>query len=363
MKPKIGVLNSGGDCAGLNAVISAIVKNGYHQYDFVGIHRGLEGLLETNNTMELTRETVRGIAHIGGTILYTTNKGKMGGKHQDGKVKTIDPEDVQKAMNRYHELGLEALIVIGGDGSLSAAMQLQQAGMNIVGVPKTIDNDLKATYRTFGFESAVEIVTESLDRIHTTARSHERIMIVEVMGRNAGWIGLHGGIAGGADVILIPEIPFSYQKILEVVQGRADRGRHETVIVVSEGAVSADGSGPVYQSADPSQKQGEFKLGGISERISAYLSEYFPRFENRVTVLGHLQRGGSPTSDDRILSFLYGSYAMEMVRAGEFGRMVSYDGTSLSSIPLAEAVDGIRLVDIKSDLVRLARKAEISFGD
>ena len=363
MKPKIGILNSGGDCAGLNAVIASIVKSGSDEYDFIGIDKGLEGLVEEGTDRPLTREDVRGIAHVGGTILFTTNKGVMGGKNKDGQVKQLDPENVAKAQDKFAQLGLHALIVIGGDGSLTSAMQLADSGLNIVGVPKTIDNDLKATYRTFGFESAVEIVTESLDRIHTTARSHRRIMIVEVMGRHAGWIGLHGGIAGNADAILIPEIPFSYRRVVELVKRRAESGRDETIIVVSEGAISQDEPGPVYMEQNMQETEGEYRLGGVAEKISAHLSLELPEYENRCLTLGHVQRGGSPTSDDRILGFMYGAQALRLVKEGKFGHMVSWDGNSLDSVPLAQAVEDLNTIDPDYFLVKMARDVGISFGD
>lgn len=361
MKPNIGVLNSGGDCAGLNAVISAIVKGGGDEFDFIGINYGLEGLIQEGTERPLTREDVRGIAHTGGTILTTTNKGEMGGKTKEGEVKTLDPSVIQRALQKYNGLGLQALIVIGGDGSLTSAMQLSEAGMNIVGVPKTIDNDLKATKRTFGFESAVEIVTESLDRIHTTAKSHERIMIVEVMGRHAGWIALHGGVAGGADVILIPELPFSYQNLVNVIKERDARGRRDTVIVVSEGAMCVDTGGPVYEQTDPSQTQGEYKLGGIAHQISDRLSRELPEHDNRYLTLGHVQRGGAPTSDDRVMAFMYGSYALQMVREHKFGQMATWDGKDLGAVPISEAVDGLKLVEPDNLLLNMARGAGIQF--
>lgn len=363
MRPKVGILNSGGDCAGLNGVISAIVKSGYSYYDFVGIDRGLEGLIEEGTDRPLTYEDVRGIAHLGGTILKTTNKGRMGGKNKDGQVKILDPSDINLAKERINRLGLEAVIVIGGDGSLTSAMQLSDAGINIVGVPKTIDNDLRATERTFGFESAVEIVTESLDRIHTTARSHERIMIVEVMGRHAGWIALHGGLAGGADIILIPELPFHYNKLVEVIRERERRDRKDTVIVVAEGAISADSSGAVYKLTDNSSTNGEYQLGGIAEMVSKYLTENLPDRENRYLTLGHVQRGGSPTSDDRVLAFMYGSYALQMVREKRFGEMVSWNGHELGSVPLRESVESLKLIDRNHFLVQMAKSSGIYFCD
>lgn len=359
---KIGVLNSGGDCAGLNAVIAAIVKTGYHEYEFVGFNKGLDGLLDDGTEIDLTRERVRGISHLGGTILTTVNKGRMNAKIEGGKVVGLDPDVVKEAKAKFDKLGLEGLIVIGGDGTLSSAYQLSKAGIPIVGVPKTIDNDIRATEKTFGFDSAIEVVIEALDRIHTTATSHNRIMIVEVMGRNAGWIALHAGLAGGADVILIPEIKFSYHKVAEVLKQRQEKGSNEAVVVVAEGAMPSEESGPIYKQHSAS---GEHKLGGIAERLSKFLTAEIPNFENRYVVLGHVQRGGSPTADDRILGFMYGAHALEQVRQNNYGVLVTWDGSKLGTVPLSEVVSGtgIKEVDPQGDLVKMARQAEISFGD
>lgn len=360
---KIGILNGGGDVQPLNAVISSIVKSGVHDgHEFIGFEKGWEGVLSPMLYRTLDQKAVRGISHVGGTILGTVNKGRFAAKVGAGDKNKIDDEILNQARANLEKVGVEALIVIGGDGTLSGALQLAEKGVNIVGVPKTIDNDLKSTDKTFGFSTAVDIATEALDRIHTTATSHDRVIFVEVMGRHAGWIALNSGLAGGADMILLPEMPFDYKKIVEFLRMRKETGYRSSVVVVAEGATSKEGFFVTLEPAESTQKQ-EIKLGGISNTIIHNIEKMAPgEFELRNTVLGHVQRGGTPNSEDRILAKQYGVAAMEAAVNGDYGKMVSIRDGKIVLVPIAEAVAQLKLVTPDCLEVHTAKKIGVFFG-
>lgn len=357
-KKRIGILTSGGDCPGLNAVLRATVRAADKLgWEVIGFRDGFEGLLPPGNYMHLDRRATSGIMHLGGTILGTVNKGHFVAKVGAGDRAVIPPEIIDGARQTFKALGLHALITIGGDGSLTTALQLHEEGFPVVGVPKTIDNDLEATAMTFGFDSAVECVGDALDRLHTTATSHKRVMVLEVMGRHAGWIALHGGLAGGADVILIPEIPFEHEKIAAEVIRRDREGAKSTMIVVAEGASAKDSSQLRHQTGS-----GEHRLGGIGELVAREVGERTGK-EVRTCVLGHLQRGGAPTTLDRILGTRFGVKAVQLVAEGKFGSMVSYQNYLTLDVPISHAVHKLRRVSPDSQMVQTARAVEISFGD
>ena len=356
---RIGVLTSGGDCPGLNAVLRGVTKAaGKLGWQVIGFKDGFEGLLPPSQYMILDRSKTSGIMQLGGTILGTTNRGHFIGKVGAGQKARIPADTIEKARQTLAELEIEGLIVIGGDGSLSTALQLYEAGFPVIGVPKTIDNDLEATSMTFGFFSAVECVTEAADRLHSTAISHKRIMVLEVMGRHVGWIALFGGMAGGADIILMPEIPFTWEKIAEVIRQRDADGYLSTMIVVAEGASPKDGETLVYQ---PSAI-GENRLGGIGEMVSREVAERTGK-ETRCCVLGHLQRGGAPTTLDRLLGTRFGVHAVQLISEGKFGMMVSYRDDQTLDVPIADAVHHLRFVDPNYQMLKTAREIGISFGD
>lgn len=334
MNKRIGIINSGGDCAGLNAVIAAVVKRGTSEgYGFVGFQRGWEGLLD-NQYIELTLDKVRGISHLGGTILHTTNKGRFAGKAGAGDVHKIPPEIIDQAAHNAKELHLDGLIVIGGDGTLSGALQLFEAGVPIVGVPKSIDNDLFGTDTTFGFSSAVDVAVDAIDKIHTTATSHGRVFLVECMGRHTGWISLYAGLAGNASAILLPEFDLSIHDLSTFLKKRM-QSRGFAIVVVAEGiAVSHTGVGPA-----------EFKLKDASENVMAALEAESPgEFEMRNVVLGHIQRGGNPNSDDRILAKRYGVAAFEAFVAEKYGQMVRLNGGEIQTVGIEEATGTLKKV-------------------
>jgi 6-phosphofructokinase 1 len=341
-------------------VIRAVVKAAAHEgIETVGILDGFEGLIE-NKWRVLTPGDVTGILPRGGTILGTTNRANPFhfAVEEAGQIVYRDLTD--QVLANYRAIGLDALVVIGGDGSLTIAKELESKGVRVVGIPKTIDNDLSATDQTFGFDTALVTATEALDKLHTTAESHHRVMVLEVMGRYAGWIALEAGIAGGADVILIPEIPFTIDAVARKILDRRDRGKLFSIVVVAEGAKEVDGEMVVQKviatSADP------IRLGGIGARVGDKL-EAATGMETRVTVLGHLQRGGSPTPFDRILGTRYGAHAVRLLVRGESGRMVCLKGTGVASVPLEEAIGEMRQVARDGDLVAAARSVGISFGD
>jgi phosphofructokinase-like protein len=358
MKTRIGVLTSGGDCPGLNAVLRGVVlaaeKLGW---EVVGFHDGFEGLLPPGDYVVLDRKSTEGIMALGGTILGTTNRGHFIAKVGAGDRAIVASEVISRAKKILDDLHVKALVIVGGDGSMTTAMQMQEADINCIGVPKTIDNDIEATAMTFGFDSAVAEVMDACDRLHTTATSHKRVMVVEVMGRHAGWIALHGGVAGGADIILIPEIPFDYDKIARAVKKRDAAGRLDSLVVVAEGARPKDG-----QQIKRDIEGGEFKLGGIGDLVAREIAERTGK-ETRACVLGHLQRGGPPTTLDRILGTRFGVKAVQLANEGHFGSMVSYQNYQVRHVPIADAVNRLRLVPPQGEMVQTARDVDISFGD
>lgn len=358
---RIGVLTGGGDCPGLNAVIRAVVKTAIHKYNLevIGFLDGFGGLIQ-NMAKRLDMGAVSGILPRGGTILGTTNRDNPF-KYpvmKDGERVYVDMSG--QIMDNLKEMGIDALVVIGGDGSLSIAREFLEKGLPVVGVPKTIDNDLSATDTTFGFDTAVVTATEALDKLHTTAESHHRVMVLEVMGRYAGWIALHSGVAGGADVILIPEIPYRIENVCRKIVGRKVQGKKFSIVVVAEGAKPEGGEMVVQKiiedSADP------IRLGGIGNVIGTEI-EKNTGMETRVTVLGHLQRGGSPTAFDRLLATRYGAYAVHTLMAGKFGEMVCLHGTNIESVPIVDAVKELRRVPPQGDIVTAAKSVGVGFGD
>lgn len=355
---RIGILNSGGDCPGLNAVIHGVVgaasKLGY---EVIGFRDGFEGLLPPGDYVQLDPADTVGIMKLGGTILGTTNKSHFAAKIGTDNLKEIADRVVELTRETLDDLEIKALIVVGGDGSLGTALHLFNAGFPVIGVPKTIDNDLQATAMTFGFDSAVACVVDALDRLHTTAVSHKRVMVVEVMGRSAGWIALWGGIAGGANVVLIPEIEFSLEKVAETIKERELKGHHSTMIVVAEGASLPDGDLITKDECDNS-----VRLGGIGDVIADRISALTGK-ETRACTLGHLQRGGAPTSLDRILGARFGVKAVELAAESKFGRMVSYQSYHVGSVTIEEAVHKVRTVDPDGEVVNTARAIGISMGD
>ena len=360
---RIAVLTGGGDCPGLNAVIRAVTKTAVNDYgwDVLGIEDGFEGLIQPGKVRSLGLPDVRGILPRGGTILGTTNRANPFAyrvRGSDGKKVEYDVS--ADVLQRLDVLGIQTLIVIGGDGSLHIANQLAGMGARIVGVPKTIDNDIGQTDVTFGFDTAVATATEAIDRLHTTAESHHRVMILEVMGRNAGWIAMQAGIAGGADAILIPEIPYDVQCVIEMIKARKRRGTRFSIIVVAEGAFPT-GGGPVYQSEGYVDKA-LLRLGGIGEDLGIELAGRL-ELEVRVTVLGHVQRGGTPTSFDRVLATRFGSEAVRLAAAGQWGHMVSLRGERIVPVPIADAIREAKRVPLDGDLIRTARSLGLCLGD
>ncbi|MGE4358060.1 MAG: 6-phosphofructokinase [Candidatus Omnitrophota bacterium] len=330
---RIGILTGGGDCPGLNPVIRAVVRKAINEgHEVIGIKNGWKGLIE-KDVIPLNLNSISGILPKGGTILGTsrTNPYKK-------------PEDVKKVIENYKELGLDALVAVGGEDTLGVANKLAKEGLNIVGVPKTIDNDLSATDYTFGFDTAVNIATECIDRLHTTAESHHRIIVVEVMGRHAGWIAVEAGIAGGADVILIPEVPINVEEVCSLIKRRHSRGKTFSIIVVAEGARFAEGQ--IVTQEEKVDEFGHVRLGGVGELLGKIIEEK-TGFETRVAVLGHLQRGGTPTAFDRVLGTRFGVKAVELVMKKEFGKMVSLQGNKIISVPLERAVEKLKTVDME----------------
>lgn len=357
---RIGVLTGGGDCPGLNAVIRGVTKPAQdYGMSVLGILDGFEGLVE-GKARELKDEDVSGILARGGTILGSSNKGDP--FHWPIQTaKKIDIVDKSlAALNNYRSWNLDALIAIGGDGTMHICHKMAQMGINIVGVPKTIDNDLDATDLTFGHDSAVYVVSMALDRLHTTASSHHRVIVVEVMGRYAGWIALNGGLAGGADIILIPEIPFSWDSIYAKIRQRELRGKKFSLVCVSEGAKPVGGE-MVIKRHDIKRHDSKV-LGGIGQVVADKIQENTDR-ETRVTVLGHLQRGGSPTPYDRILSTKFGAFAIELAAKKKFGRMVALKGTEIKNVLIENAIERQKLVKPDNQAVKAARAVGISFGD
>ncbi|MCI0488114.1 MAG: 6-phosphofructokinase [Blastocatellia bacterium] len=356
---RIGVLTGGGDAPGLNAVIRAVVKTATRVYgwEVVGIEDGFEGLLGETRTLPLDANAVRGLLPRGGTILGTVNRGHFTTSIVNDQIVKNEPA-FQEAVRNIERLGLDALVVIGGEGSQTIAYAMSKMNVPVVGVPKTIDNDLTGTDLTFGFDTALDIATEAIDRLHTTAESHDRVLFVEVMGRHAGWIALQSGVAGGADVILIPEIPFYAEKAAAKVLEREGQGRAFSIIVVAEGAKPAGGK-EVYQDAGGSDRAP--RLGGIAEQVADEIARITDK-DCRVVVLGHLQRGGTPTAFDRMLASCYGSAAVRAIANGKFANMVAWSCNNLIIVPLEECVKTIKSVPPDHYLIGVARDLGISFA-
>ena len=358
---RIAISTGGGDAPGLNAVIRAVVLSALSRsWEVLGIKRGFGGLLGEDDVVSLTRESVRGIAHLGGTILRTTNRGnpfKWPRKKPDGTFEEVDRSDELIANAR--QMGIDALIAIGGDGSLAIADQLSEKGMCIVGVPKTIDNDVAGTITTFGFDTAVNTALEAIDRLHTTAESHDRVIIIEVMGRHAGFIALHAGLAGTADVILIPEIPFDLTRVCDKIVARDRAGRRFSIVVVAEGAMPKGGAESIMGPSMPGQDR---RVGGLAGRLAYEIQQHTGK-ETRSLVLGHIQRGGMPTGYDRLLATRFGGAAVRTVEAKKWGHMVALQSPHIVSIPLKEALRVAKRVELDHDVVRTARETGISFGD
>lgn len=358
---RIGVLTSGGDCPGLNAVIRGVVKSAEQLgYECVGFLRGYEGLVDPVTYIPLNKQNTSGILSLGGTMLGSTNKGRFAATVGVHDRVNLDPALLDAVECTLRQLNICGLVCVGGDGSLAVAQQFHERGIPVVGVPKTIDNDLSATAFTFGFDSAVTCATDALDRLKTTAQSHERVMVLEVMGRHAGWIALFAGIAGGGDVILIPEIPWSFEHICHKILERDRRGKRFTLIVAAEGAIWPDGGMVVHD--ERNENRGQVRLGGIGGRIAKEIEHRLHR-ETRVCVLGHLQRGGAPTTFDRVLATQFGAHAVRLVWEGRLGEMVCYHPPHITSVPIIEAVNHLSTVDPESSAVQAARALGISFGD
>ena len=360
MPDRIGILTGGGDCPGLNAVIRAVVKSATRLgWETLGFINGYEGLLAPVKYRILNHLEMGALLKEGGTVLGTTNRGRFCAKKGHGEATGIPKEVLDEAKHTFDTLGLKALICVGGDGSLSIAQQLFEHGIPVVGVPKTIDNDLEATVITFGFDSAVACATDALDRLHTTAASHNRVMVLEVMGRYAGWIAAHAGIAGGGDIILIPEIPFNYDSICRKIAEREANGRTFTLIVAAEGARARGGE---FVSKEAAAKDHETRLGGIGAVVAAEVEKRTGK-ETRVVVLGHLQRGGGPTTFDRLLCTRFGARAVQMIVDQKFGHMVALHPPDTVAVKITDAIGKLRTVPPNGDIVSTGRALGISWGD
>ncbi len=359
LKPKrIALVTGGGDCPGLNAVIRAVVKGALnHGWEVYGIERGFEGLLHKGRVRKMDAGDVRGIAHLGGTILGTTNRGNPFNFtiKKQGKETVVDLS--QQIADRFFDMGFDALVTIGGDGTLQIAQQLARLGLPIIGVPKTIDNDLAATEVSFGFNTAVTTATEAIDKLHATAKSHERVMVVELMGHYSGWIALYAGIAGGADVILIPEIPFDLKAVARKIQDRWRRQRRFAIVVAAEGAKATGGAHFMTL-----RETGHERLGGVAEFVAREIHRLTKR-ETRSLVLGHLQRGGQPTTTDRLLATRFGAAAVRAIERGEQNVMMALQSQKIITVPLEQAISETKFVPLDSDIVLSARDLGISFGD
>jgi 6-phosphofructokinase 1 len=358
---RIGINTGGGDAPGLNAVIAAVVRGALHRgWEVVGILDGYAGLFDTSKIMQLDRRSVRGIGHLGGTILGTSNRGsplEFPMPTADGGVQVVDRSD--EVLRNFERLGLDALVAVGGDGSMRIAKALADKGLPIVGVPKTIDNDLNGTVTTFGFDTAVTVATEAIGRLHSTAEAHRRVFTVEVMGRYAGWIALHAGIAGGADAILMPEIPFDLDSVCRKISDREAHGRHFSIVVVAEGAKPVDGE---MVTKGPKELGREVLLGGVGEQLARSIQEQTGK-ETRCVVLGHLQRGGRPTARDRLIALRFGAAAVRVVARGESSVMVALDPPDIRTVPLEVATARMKSVPLDGDTVAAAREMGICLGD
>ncbi|BAK81626.1 6-phosphofructokinase [Candidatus Arthromitus sp. SFB-rat-Yit] len=359
---KIAILTGGGDCPGLNAVIRAVTKTAILEYGYevIGYRFGYRGLYN-NDYMNLDISAVDNILHKGGTILWSSNKDNLFDYvvEEDGQKVKKDVSDV--AIENIKKENVDALVIVGGDGTLTSARDFARKGVNVVGVPKTIDNDLGSTDFTFGFNTAIGIVTDCLDRLHTTAESHHRILIAEVMGRNAGWIALHSGIAGDAHIILIPEIPYSLDKIIEKINERKAKGYKYTLIVVSEGAKSISGETVIAKVVEDSPDP--IRFGGIANKLASDLEKKISDQEVRSTILGHIQRGGNTSTYDRVLSTRYGAAAARLIYEGKFGNMVCLNGDEISYIKLEDVIGNEKFVNPDHELVKISRSMGIGFGD
>lgn len=355
----IGIVNSGGDCAGINTVIaSAVIAGSRLGYNFIGFELGWEGLID-RKYMHIGLEEAGRIQNLGGTVLHTTNRGRFAAKVGQGEKKVIDPEILRACKDSLDALNVDGLLVIGGDGTLSGALQLAETGVKMVGIPKSIDNDLYATDQTFGFATAVEVAVDAIDKIQTTAFSHNRIFLVECMGRNAGWLSLYAGLAAGADAILLPEFPTSMEDIVAFLRHRRDNHRNSTIIVVSE-AFEIDGK-PVIRSSDATN---EVIFSGISGELMRRVEQLAPNeFEMRNVVLGHTQRGGSPSATDRILSKRFGTRALEAYHNGLYGYMVALQNDKIVPVKIEDAVNQLKLVTRGDKIYEAARQTSIFLGD
>ncbi len=359
---RIGILTGGGDCSGLNAVIRGVTRTAIIQHGakVIGIEQGFDGLI-FNRTQELTTQNTRDILPLGGTILGTTNKGNPFSYREIDETGRIQEHDYsEKALDNFRKLGLDCLFVVGGDGTLQIAYKLFELGIPVIGIPKTIDNDLEGTDYTFGFQTAVQVACDALDRLQTTGRSHQRVMILEVMGRSAGWIALESGIAGGAHIILIPEIPYNADKVLEKIKLREAGGHPYSVIVVAEGAKERDGTEVTLESAS-TRLQGVVQYGGVGNYLAGKISEQID-LEVRCTVLGHTQRGGTPNCFDRVLGTRLGTHAVESAAQGEFGHMVALKTPEVALVPLKSLAGIVRKVPPTSQLIQCAEAIGISLG-
>ena len=364
MKPhqtkKIGILTGGGDCPGLNAVIRAVTKSAIenHGWEVFGIEDGYAGLIEKRGH-ELTQAQVSGILTLGGTILGTSNRADPFRVPVAKGKKIVFEDHSDQAIEHFRQWGLDVLVAVGGDGTLSISNQLCKKGVPVVGIPKTIDNDLSGTDYTFGFHTAVSICTEAIDRLHTTAAAHHRVMILEVMGRNAGWIALHSGSAGGADIILIPEVPYSMVAVCKAVKKRAQHGKKFSLIVAAEGA--KEKGGHVIQKKSDLKNPYPVKLGGVGRYLEEQL-EKLTGLETRSATLGHIQRGGSPVPEDRNLGTLFGTHAVELIHQQKWAHMVCVQGSAIKSIPIEQAVSKLKTVTPDNPIVVASEAIGISFG-
>ena len=358
---RIAINTGGGDAPGLNAVIRAATLGARGRgWDVIGIRKGYTGLLDTSRIMQLDAGAVRGITHLGGTILGTTNRGhpfEFPRETAEGEIKLVDRSD--EVLENARRLGIDALIAIGGDGSMDIAHRLAQKGLPVVGVPKTIDNDLDGTVVTFGFDTAVTVATGAIGRLHSTAEAHERVFTVEVMGRYAGWIALHAGIAGGADAILIPEIPYDIDAVCRKIQDREARGRRFSIVVVAEGAKPKDGAITTKRDARPG---GQVLLGGVADQLAHEIENRTGK-ETRSVVLGHLQRGGRPTPYDRLLALRFGAAAVRVIADGKRDVMVALDPPNVLTVPLADATRRMKTVPLDGDTICTAREIGLCLGD
>jgi ATP-dependent phosphofructokinase / diphosphate-dependent phosphofructokinase len=355
---RVALSTGGGDAPGLNAVIRAVVKSAHnHGIACLGLEDSFDGLIEPNRHRVLTPKDVTGILRVGGTILGTVNRGNpflYPIETSDGKR-----DYSQRCIDMFHQLGLDGLVVIGGDGTLAIAHEFAKRGIPLVGVPKTIDNDIVETTNCFGFDTAVSFATDAIDRLHTTAEAHHRVMVAEVMGRYAGWIALHAGVAGGADAILIPEIPYDIEKVCEKIRDRDRSGRLFSIVVVAEGAIPVGGRESIMGKSMPGQDR---RVGGLAGRL-AYDIQQRTGKETRSLVLRHLQRGGMPTGYDRLLATRFGGAAVRAVADGKWGHMVALQSPNIVTVPIVEVLKEAKQVDPKHDVVLTARSTGISFGD